>query len=89
MRYTWNDLQQKLAERCTRTPPIDGIRKMVDTIPQSKTRAVINMRYGEGMVLREIGEKLNLTGSRIGYIEARGVRQLKHPSRIRGMFDDQ
>tara|TARA_R110000772_G_scaffold102512_1_gene203301 strand:+ start:523 stop:795 length:273 start_codon:yes stop_codon:yes gene_type:complete len=90
MRHTWSDLQHKLSERYDykRTPPLNGIRKVVSEISHSKIRAVLNLRYGEGMVLREIGEELNLTGSRISGIEAKGLRILKHPTRLRRMFDD-
>jgi RNA polymerase sigma factor (sigma-70 family) len=60
----------------------------------ARTELVIRLRFGMGGMeehtLEEVGEKFDVTRERIRQIEAKGLRQLKHPSRSRflGAFRD-
>ncbi|MGQ9571189.1 MAG: sigma-70 family RNA polymerase sigma factor [Thermodesulfovibrionales bacterium] len=52
-----------------------------------KEETVIRMRFGIGMdrdhTLEEVGKHLNITRERVRQIEAKALRKLKHPSRLR------
>ncbi len=52
-----------------------------------KEEKVIRMRFGIGMerdhTLEEVGRHLNITRERVRQIEAKALRKLKHPSRLR------
>jgi DNA-directed RNA polymerase sigma subunit (sigma70/sigma32) len=56
-----------------------------------KEQIVLRLRYGlnggEPRTLREVGGELHLAGSRIGQIEGRALRRLRHPSRSRKLMD--
>ena len=60
------------------------IEKLLGTLDE-KEAAVINYRFGlnnnSPMLLKEIGEHLNLTKERIRQIEKKAISRLKHPSR--------
>ena len=47
-----------------------------------RTQAVIHLLYVDGLSYREIAERLGVTKSRIGQIRQRGIRILRHPSRL-------
>jgi RNA polymerase primary sigma factor len=47
----------------------------------NKHRKILNLRYKEGLTLDEIAEKYDVTRERIRQIEARALRQLRHPLR--------
>lgn len=47
----------------------------------NKHRKILNLRYREGLTLDEIAEKYNVTRERIRQIEAKALRQMRHPYR--------
>jgi RNA polymerase primary sigma factor len=56
---------------------------------------IVRMRYGIGMnndhTLEEVGQQFSVTRQRIGQIEAKALRKLKHPSRsgaLRSFLDN-
>ena len=67
-------------EECDRSS-LKEITKEVLSSPEftSNERNVLKKRYMEGWTLEAIGQKLDLTKSRIGQIEAKTLRKLRHP----------
>ncbi len=55
---------------------LDALWAAVDAL-REPDRTVIRLRYGEGLLLREIGERLDRTTERIRQLEARAVRRLR------------
>lgn len=47
----------------------------------NKHRKVLDLRYKEGLTLEEIADQYNITRERVRQIEARALRQLRHPTR--------
>ena len=82
-----------LFEDAINTSPIDaamqvGLREVVKDILDSlppKVAKVLRMRFGIDMstdhTLEEVGKQFDLTRERIRQIEAKAIRNLKHPSR--------
>jgi RNA polymerase sigma factor (sigma-70 family) len=82
-----------LFEDAINTDPIDaamqvGLREVVKDILDSlppKVAKVLRMRFGIDMstdhTLEEVGKQFDLTRERIRQIEAKAIRNLKHPSR--------
>ncbi len=79
---------------CTSSPYIDAERNRitVQTIKILQTLApkeeeVIRMRFGIGVerdhTLEEIGQYLSITSERVRQIEAKAMRKLRHPKRLR------
>jgi RNA polymerase sigma factor (sigma-70 family) len=54
-----------------------------------KEEKVIKMRFGIGMdrdhTLEEVGRHLSITRERVRQIEAKALRKLKHPSRLKAL----
>ncbi len=71
------------AERIEISEQIQGVLKSLT--PKEET--VIRMRFGIGMdrdhTLEEVGRHLSITRERVRQIEAKALRKLKHPSRLR------
>jgi DNA-binding CsgD family transcriptional regulator len=75
--------------------PSDGIgaslrKEKLDLVLASLTereRRILEMRFGlndgDGRTLEEIGKIYNVTRERIRQIEAKGLRKLRHPTRLR------
>lgn len=59
-----------------------GIELALDSLEPREAR-VLRMRFYEEMTLAEIGEKLEVSKSRIGQIETKALQKLRHPSRAR------
>jgi RNA polymerase primary sigma factor len=79
----------------TAEDPSDGIgyslrKEKLDLVLASLTereRKILQMRFGlndgDGHTLEEIGKIYNVTRERIRQIEAKGLRKLRHPTRLR------
>jgi RNA polymerase primary sigma factor len=79
----------------TAEDPSDGIgfslrKEKLDLVLGSlseRERRILEMRFGltdgEGCTLDEIGKIFNVTRERIRQIEAKGLRKLRHPTRLR------
>jgi len=55
-----------------------------------REQMVLRLRFGLGgycMTLREVGRVLEVTPERIRQIEAKGIRKMRHPTRIKMMED--
>jgi RNA polymerase primary sigma factor len=66
----------------------EHIQKVLGTLTQKEER-VIRMRFGIGVdrdhTLEEVGRHLCITRERVRQIEAKALRKLKHPSRLRAL----
>lgn len=54
----------------------DLLRRVIQDLPE-KARLVVTLYYYEGMTLREIGDVLNVTESRISQIHSRAIQKLR------------
>jgi len=61
----------------------DLLHREIDALPD-KMRIVMSMYYREEMKMREIGEKLNLTESRVSQIHSNAVSRLRRVMRSAG-----
>ncbi|MDA0666906.1 MAG: sigma-70 family RNA polymerase sigma factor [Planctomycetota bacterium] len=61
----------------------DVLHREIDALPD-KMRIVMSMYYREEMNMREIGEKLNLTESRVSQIHSNAVSRLRRVMRSAG-----
>jgi RNA polymerase primary sigma factor len=61
--------------------------KEVLTTLSSREQDVLNMRFGlvdgYGHTLEEVGRKFNVTRERIRQIEAKALRKMRHPTRLK------
>lgn len=61
--------------------------EVISTLPNERTQEIIRLRFGlldgRPLTLNEIGIRYSLTSGRIQQIEARALRQLRHPERAR------
>jgi len=66
----------------------EQIQRVLDTLTD-KEKTVIRMRFGIGVdrdhTLEEVGRYLSITRERVRQIEAKALRKLKHPSRLRAL----
>ncbi|UCG78201.1 MAG: sigma-70 family RNA polymerase sigma factor [Nitrospirota bacterium] len=66
----------------------DFIQRVLRTLTP-KEEKVIKMRFGIGMdrdhTLEEVGRHLSITRERVRQIEAKALRKLKHPSRLKAL----
>lgn len=64
----------------------EQVERVLSTLTPREEK-VLRMRFGIGMArdhtLEEVGRELSLTRERVRQIEAKALRKLKHPSRIR------
>ncbi len=65
-----------------------AIENLLGTIPTREATVLrlyfgLNASEGEGKTLREIGNRFEVTESRIGQIKNKALRKLRHPSRSR------
>ncbi|MEO5361773.1 MAG: sigma-70 family RNA polymerase sigma factor [Nitrospirota bacterium] len=64
------------------------VQKVLRTL-SAKEEKVIRMRFGIGVdrdhTLEEVGRHLSITRERVRQIEAKALRKLKHPSRLRAL----
>lgn len=68
----------------------EQIADLLNTLTEREKR-VIELRYGlidgKNHTLEEVGKEFNVTRERIRQIEAKAIRKLKHPSRIKLLKD--
>ena len=68
----------------------DKIGDVLNTL-NSRERAVIEQRFGlkdgNPRTLEEVGRQFNVTRERIRQIEAKALRKLRHPSRMKSLGD--
>ncbi len=64
----------------------DRLRSVLDTLNE-REQAVLNLRFGlqdgYSRTLEDVGHKFSVTRERIRQIEAKALRKLRHPTRIR------
>ena len=64
----------------------DRLKDVLDTLTE-RERAVLDYRFGltdgYSRTLEEVGKQFNVTRERIRQIEAKALRKLRHPTRIR------
>lgn len=64
----------------------DQISKLLDTLTEREQRVLIlrfGLKDGRTRTLEEVGKEFNVTRERIRQIEAKALRKLRHPSRVR------
>lgn len=88
------ELEDFIGDKTTPSPYADAekketswnIQKVLNTLTP-KEEKVIRMRFGIGVdrdhTLEEVGRHLSITRERVRQIEAKALRKLKHPSRLR------
>tara|TARA_B100001123_G_C15032477_1_gene915969 strand:+ start:141 stop:563 length:423 start_codon:yes stop_codon:yes gene_type:complete len=70
-------------EECDRSSLKEVTKEVLSsTYLTSNERTVLRKRYMEGWTLEAIAQKLDLGRSRIGQIEAKALRKLRHPNEI-------
>ena len=64
----------------------DRLKSVLDTLTP-RERAVLDYRFGltdgYSRTLEEVGKEFNVTRERIRQIEAKALRKLRHPTRMR------
>jgi RNA polymerase sigma factor for flagellar operon FliA len=63
------------------------IAKNIDLLPE-KEKLVISLYYSEEMTMKEIGQVLNITESRVSQIHAQAIIHLRGKMRRDGMLED-
>ena len=75
-------------EAATREMLSDDVRTVLSQLPV-RERRVLELRFGfddgRDRTLEEVGQELGLTRERVRQIEAKALRQLRHPSQIRAL----
>lgn len=61
---------------------MEGLRAALSDL-RDKEKAVVCYRYEDHMILKEIAEKYGVRRERVRQIIAKGIKQLRHPSRLR------
>lgn len=64
----------------------DQISKLLDTLTEREQRVLIlrfGLKDGRTRTLEEVGREFNVTRERIRQIEAKALRKLRHPSRVK------
>lgn len=64
-----------------------AVRKAVESLPE-QLREVITLHYFEGLTLRQIGKRLEVTGQRVAMIEQEALRRLRQDRRLRLVYLD-
>lgn len=64
----------------------EGVRRILDELKPNESK-VLKLRYGIGdgwpRTSREVGDKMGLTRARVGQIEAKAIRELMRPDRLK------
>lgn len=60
--------------------PTDGIDYVLSTLTEREQK-VIQLRFVDGLSLKDTGKAFNVTKERIRQVEAKALRKLRHPSR--------
>lgn len=60
--------------------PTDGIDYVLSTLTEREQK-VIQLRFVDGLSLKDTGKAFNVTQERIRQVEAKALRKLRHPSR--------
>ncbi len=90
------ELEDFIGDKTSPSPYSDAEKKEVSGYIQKvlttltpKEEKVIRMRFGIGVdrdhTLEEVGRHLSITRERVRQIEAKALRKLKHPSRLRAL----
>ncbi|MEO0185659.1 MAG: sigma-70 family RNA polymerase sigma factor [candidate division WOR-3 bacterium] len=67
----------------------DRFNEILKDLPKREEQ-IIRLRFGLGngvpMTLEKVGQKFNITRERVRQIEAKALRKLRHPSRLRKLY---
>ena len=72
-----NPIEQQLTNKI--------FRRVLNTISK-REREFIYLLYWEGFSRVEVGRQKNISRSRVGQIEKRAIRKLRHPTRLRALM---
>ncbi|MEI8328340.1 MAG: sigma factor-like helix-turn-helix DNA-binding protein [Candidatus Taylorbacteria bacterium] len=73
-------------EEVAQSEESQSVNKVLDEVLSSLTiqqAAILRMRFMEGLTLEKCAEKYRVTRQRIGQIESKALRLMRHPTRIR------
>ncbi len=69
--------ESEVENHCEREEMLEILRAAMDQLPD-KMRMVMGLYYGKQLKMREIGDRLGLTESRVSQIHANAVARLRH-----------
>lgn len=61
---------------------VNGLFRTIASLGE-REQEVLRMRFDERLTLEQCGKRLDITRERIRQIEAKAIRKLRHPSRVR------
>jgi len=84
--FVYEDDGYSIDETIYRDLLTEEINSVLDTLTP-REKEVIVCRYGYGMLSREVAERFHVCSARIGQIEKKAIKKLRHPSRSRYLRD--
>jgi RNA polymerase sigma factor (sigma-70 family) len=63
------------------------IHKAIKSIPDKNVRNAVVLRYLHGKIYKDIGMDMGVSRSRAQQLVYKGLRQLRHPIRVRMLWD--
>jgi RNA polymerase sigma factor (sigma-70 family) len=79
---------EEVEEKVDRENLAEALTKSMSSL-KHRERRILELRFGleDGIscTQEEVGQQFNITKSRVGQIEAKALRKLRHPARLRGL----
>jgi RNA polymerase sigma factor (sigma-70 family) len=73
-------------DECERAEMETTVDEVLHTL-SDRERSVLKERFWDGKTLKQIGKEQNVSGNAIRVMEARALRKLRHPTRLRKLED--
>lgn len=81
------DFVEDLLQGLDREKEAAAVHAAVDQLPEP-LREVVTLHYFDGLTLRQIGKRLEVTGQRVAMIEQEALRRLRQDRRLRLVYLD-